>query len=138
MTPEWLPDWWTQSPAYQWLAGPGRWLLPSLMHAACLAIEINILRAYARLPYKEKAPAERSVWIVMMLHLLAFVVSLSAIDSGVFYYYGSGLWGVLAVLLAASAIRRLKHSTPEADSYERQSRPDFARLRGEAVPERTP
>lgn len=134
MNPEWLPDWWTQSPAFQWLTGPGRWLLPSLIHGVALWLAFAALRRCRRLPHKERPAAERAIWLVLFLQLLVFVATSATLDMGISYYYGSGFCG----LIAARTIHNAKNATPERDPYERHPGPDFAKLPANEMPERTP
>lgn len=138
MNPDWLPDWWTQSPAFQWLAGPGRWLLPSLLHAASVGLGVAALRLCRQLPHKERPPAERAIRVVLFLQLLVFTGSLAALDMGLSYYYGSGFSALVAALMAFGTMHLVKNARLEPASIERHPGPDFARLPANEMPERTP
>ena len=137
MNPEWLPGWWVESAVCKWLAGPGRMLTPTLVHVAVLALEVAVLRAYGKLPHAQRRRAERSAWVLFMIHAFLWVITLSAIDGGLSYRASAFVWGLVVCVLAVRAQRRVVRVPDQPDPYSRRNHPDFARLRGDQVPERT-
>lgn len=141
MNAEWLPDWWVQSAVCQWLMHGGRMLVPTVVHIATFAIEFGMPRLQRKLPEEQRAKAERSVRVLIVIHLLLFVAGMAALDMGVSYTASAVVWGLLISALASRSLRQTKHlpEPPEKpDPYARHLQPDFAKLRADKLPERTP
>ncbi|MBZ0136984.1 MAG: hypothetical protein K8I27_11485 [Planctomycetes bacterium] len=114
MNPEWLPDWWIQSAAYKWMAGPGDWIIPLYLHLSALFLEIV---AFQRLGQALPKHTQRiKVWLVVILavHLVLFVLTLGMLDGGITYYYWSGVWsfGTLWIALAALIVSVVRARAP--------------------------
>lgn len=104
---EWYPDWWLEHPVYLFLAGwgSGRLLLPSLVHAALLALEIASFKELVRLPGKEGRHARIAARVVFFCHGLIVLMGIGALDGHAGYFYSPVLWGLFALLFAARALR---------------------------------
>lgn len=104
---EWYPDWWLEHPVYLFLAGwgSGRLLLPSLVHAALLALEIASFKELCRQPGKEGRHARIAARVVFFAHGLICLFGTAALDGHVGYFYSPVLWGLFSLLFAVRAMR---------------------------------
>jgi len=112
---EWYPDWWLEHPLYLFLAqwGSGRLLLPSLVHAALVALEIASFKELVRMPGKEGRHARIAARVVFFAHGLIVLMGLATLDGHVGYFYSPVLWGLFALLFALPATRLArKRPTP--------------------------
>lgn len=120
MNPEWLPDWWIQSAAYKWMAGPGDWIVPLYLHSSTLVLEVL---AFQRLAQSLPKHANRiNVWLVVILgmHLVLFIGTIALLDGGVAYYYWSGIWAFAMLWVALTALIVSRRTTSPAKESTRR------------------
>lgn len=117
-----LPDWWTSSELFAWLSGRGMhyWIA----HWNHLFAAILVLASTRRMKGIQRRWTVRPA--VLMWTLLAFqfifgFLGFAALDSGMMYYGGSALWGVVAIWYATfmwalrRQARREKTTLPTAE-----------------------
>lgn len=101
---EWYPQWWLEHPAYLYLAGPGRLLVPSLIHAAILGLELATLREFSRYSGVAGRNARVAIAWVIVFHALVVLFGLAALDMHVGYFYSPVLSSLIALLMAVRAL----------------------------------
>ena len=104
---EWYPQWWLEHPVYLWLSGfgQGRLLVPSLLHAAILALEICAFRVLWKQRGKPGQSAKRDAWVVLMLHAMIWILTLGMLDTHVTYFYAPILPALISFAVAVRALR---------------------------------
>lgn len=105
---DWYPQWWLEHPAYLYLAGPGKWILPLYLHGACLALEIAAFNKLEATMLFWSIPIRNTFRVVLLLHGVIFALTAPLLDGGVAFYYTSGFWAlvVLVITLVTTVLTR--------------------------------
>lgn len=134
MTTEWLPDWWLNSEIYKWMAGPGSWILPTFLHTASLVLEITVFSRLAVAHPKNRNRVHLWLYMVLAIHLITFIGTLTLLDGGHMYRFWSALWTLCVLWIALAALVSIRR----ADARTRKIQEKYAKLRDGKSIERKP
>jgi hypothetical protein len=105
LTPEQLPEWWTQSAVFEFLNARGRhYWVGYWNHLLALVVVVATTRQTAMAAASHpRRPAPNQVnprlvgWTVLFAQLIWFMFGWLLLDRGYSFYYGSAFWGVIAI-----------------------------------------